>query len=77
MAQHRFELANLLRERRLREVEAHGRAAEVQLFGDRDKVPEVAELDLWIHIWEVWITRNRILDILPVARESGVEGDDL
>src|SRR5690606_10209940 len=37
-------LPNLLAERRLGDVEALGRPAEVQLLGDRDEVPEVSEL---------------------------------
>jgi hypothetical protein len=44
-----FELADLLGERRLGEVETLGGTAEVQLFGDGDEVAEVAELDVSIH----------------------------
>jgi hypothetical protein len=38
MAENLFELADLLRERRLGEMEAKGGAAEVELFGDGDEV---------------------------------------
>jgi hypothetical protein len=34
-----------MRERWLRHVEALGGAPEVQLLGDREEVPEVAQLD--------------------------------
>src|SRR5262249_10327707 len=39
-----LERADLLAERRLRHVQAGGRAREVQLLGDGDEVAEVAEL---------------------------------
>ena len=39
-----LELADLLAQRRLRHVQALGRAAEVQLLGDDDEVAQVAEL---------------------------------
>jgi hypothetical protein len=50
MAEEIFEAANLLRERRLREMEALSGAAEVKLFRDGDEVAEVTKLDVVIHI---------------------------
>src|SRR5215218_5261422 len=38
-----LELAHLLADRRLRHVEALGRPPEVELLGDGDEVPEMAE----------------------------------
>jgi hypothetical protein len=44
-AEFAFKLADLLRQRRLRYVDALGRPPEVQLFGYCPKVPEMAQLD--------------------------------
>jgi hypothetical protein len=38
-----LKIANLMRERWLRNVEAVRRSAEMQLFGDRNEIPEVAK----------------------------------
>jgi hypothetical protein len=62
-----FELTDLLRERWLGEVKTLGGSAEVQLFGDGYKVAEMAEFDLSIHISEIIIATNKILDISKVA----------
>ncbi len=40
----RFQLLDLLAERRLRGVQPLRRASKVQLFGDRDEVPQMAQL---------------------------------
>ena len=45
-----FELADLLREWRLGEMQTERGAAEVQLLGDGDEVAQVAEFDFLIHI---------------------------
>jgi hypothetical protein len=37
-----LEVLNLMGERRLRDVQAISRPAEVQLFGDGDEIPKVA-----------------------------------
>src|SRR4051794_31478973 len=42
-----LELADLLADRRLGDVEPLRGAAEVQLFGDGDEVPEMAEFHRW------------------------------
>jgi hypothetical protein len=43
-AQFFFQLADLLTQRRLADVEAYGGATKVQLFGDGDKITQVAQL---------------------------------
>jgi hypothetical protein len=43
----RFQLLDLLAKRGLCGVEALGSAGEVQLFGDRDEVPQVAQFHLY------------------------------
>lgn len=43
--QSRFELTNLLTQRRLRDVESRGRSREAQLLGDGREVPEVPQFD--------------------------------
>jgi hypothetical protein len=58
-----FELADLLGERRLGEVESLGGASEVEFFGDGDEVSEMAEFNLAIHISKIIIAMNKILDI--------------
>ena len=50
VAEDGFEFADLLGERRLREMETQGGAAEVEFFRYGDEVAEVAEFDLCIHI---------------------------
>ena len=42
-SEHGFQGADLVAERGGRDIEARGGAAEMQLLGDRDEVPEVAE----------------------------------
>lgn len=64
VAEKLFEATDLLRERRLGEVETLGGAAEVELFGYGDEVAEVAELDLGIHTCRIIIELNKILDVL-------------
>ena len=48
-----LEAADLPAERRLRDVEPIGGAAEVELLGDRDERPQMTELD------SVWSLRER------------------
>jgi hypothetical protein len=63
MAEDLFELADLLRERRLGQMETVGGAAEVELFGDRNEVTEMAQFDISIHTPEIIIGTNKILDV--------------
>jgi hypothetical protein len=58
-----LELADLLGEGWLGEVEALGGATEVELFGDGYEVAQVAEFDVAIHIQDIIIRTNKILDI--------------
>ena len=44
-AELQLELADRLRQRRLRDAKARGRATEVQLLEDREEVAQVPELD--------------------------------
>jgi len=64
MADNLLKLADLLRERRLREMKAQSGAAEMELLGDSDEVAQVAELDFLIHMQDILIWINKILDIL-------------
>jgi hypothetical protein len=41
-----FQRANLAREHRLRDVQGFRRAAEVQLVGDRDEIPQLAQVQV-------------------------------
>ncbi len=43
---YRLELANLLAQRGLRDVQALGRAAEIQLFGHRGEVAQMSQFDV-------------------------------
>ena len=58
-----LELADLPAEHRLRDVEALRRAPEVQLFGDRDEVAQLAQVQRWagpgIHARRVSMARKR------------------
>jgi hypothetical protein len=66
VAEDLFELADLLGEWRLGEMEANGGATEVELFGDCDKVTEMAKLYILIHMPVVIIAMNKILDVWMV-----------
>ena len=44
-----LEIPDRPRKRRLRHVQALGGAAEVQLLGNRDEVPQLSQLDWKIH----------------------------
>src|SRR5262249_16792143 len=57
-AQHLFQDLDLLAERGLRDAEARGRAAEMQLFGQHTEVAEVTEL----HSYSISIKSKQILD---------------
>ena len=74
VAEHLFQLANLLRERRLGKMQAQSRAAEVQFFSNRDKVTKVTKLNVRIHTWRVLNQHNKILDILHRPGQTGVGG---
>jgi hypothetical protein len=63
IAQHLFELANLLGERWLTQVQPLRRASEMQLFRNGYEVPEMAQFDISIHISTIIIEWNKILDI--------------
>ncbi len=58
-----LQLPDLLRERRLREVQAPGRPAEMQFLGDRHEVPQVTQLQRPRDIQLVSFHANKILDI--------------
>lgn len=63
MPQHLLQLADLLRERRLRNVQPHGCAPEMELFSDSNKIAQVAKLEIGIHILIISISLNKILDV--------------
>ena len=46
------------------------RATEVQLLGDSNKVPQVAQLEIPIHIANIIIDENKILDVMDVKGET-------
>jgi hypothetical protein len=54
----------LLGQRRLSNMEALGRSAEVQLFRNCNKVTQVPQFDIAIHIQNILILPNKILDVL-------------
>ena len=51
-------------------MQALGGTAEVEFFGDSGEVAQVAEFDFCIHILNVSIYRNKILDILHHCKET-------
>ena len=57
-------------------METAGRPAEMQFFGDRDKIAEVPEFDDAIHMQYILIGTNKILDIWTTAIENEGEGRD-
>jgi hypothetical protein len=60
---HFFQAPYLLGERGLRDVKTLCCASKVKLVSHRDEIPEVAELDSFIHISRVSVLTNKILDI--------------
>ena len=69
VAEDLFELADLLGERGLGEVEAEGGSAEVQFLGDGDEVAEMAEFYVLIHTY--YITNLEEQYIGRLARRGG------
>jgi hypothetical protein len=59
-----FQAADLLGKRRLRHMETLRRMAEMQFLRDSEKVTEVAEIDILIHMRIVLMSINNILDVL-------------
>jgi hypothetical protein len=77
MAQHLFELANLLRKGWLAHVEPLCRAAKVKFFGHGHKVAKVSQFDVFIHMPNIIIQCDKILDISFSSRQSiGREVED-
>lgn len=72
VAEEIFEAANLLREWGLGDVKPEGGAAEVEFLGYGDEVAEMAEFDILIHISNIIIGRNNILDVMVGKRETFV-----
>jgi hypothetical protein len=73
ISQQLFELAYLLGEGRLGKMEALRRASEMQFLGNRDKVTKVSQLDIAIHIQNILIQQNKILDVIDLQRETAVK----
>ena len=71
MAQHLFELANLLRKGWLAQVEPLRRASKVKFFGHGHKVAKMSEFDVFIHMPNIIIQCDKILDISFSSRQSG------
>lgn len=65
-----FELTNLLGEGRLRQVEPLRRAAKVQLFCNRDKVAQMPQFNIAIHMQNIIILLNKILDVIKPAGQT-------
>ena len=58
-----FELFDLLRKWRLRDVQADGSAPEVKFLGDGDEVAQVAKIDIDVHTRNISIENINILDV--------------
>jgi hypothetical protein len=54
----------LLGQRRLGDMEALCRTAKVQLFRNRNEIAQVPQLNIAIHIQNILILPNKILDVL-------------
>ena len=70
-----FEAADLLRERRLGQMQAYSSTTEVELFRDGDEVAQVTELDVAIHMLEIIIELNKILDRWNMRAQTWIYGD--
>src|SRR5277367_2905086 len=64
ISQQFFKLAYLLRERRLGKMKPLRCAPKMQLLGNRNKVTQVSQLDVPIHIQKILIQLNKILDVI-------------
>lgn len=56
-------------------MQACSGAAEVEFVRDGDKVAQVAELDVAIHMLKIIIKLNKILDRWNVRAETWIYGD--
>jgi hypothetical protein len=70
-----LKLAYLLRQRRLGNVETLGRTAKVQLFRNRNEVAQLTQLNIAIHIQNILILPNKILDVLNECGQTDFKGD--
>src|ERR1700741_3750461 len=64
-----LELTNLLRERRLGDVQAFSSAAEMQFLGNRNEITKMAKFERFDHICVISIRLNQILDISLINYE--------
>jgi hypothetical protein len=56
-------------------MEALGRTAKVQLFRNRNEVAQVTQLNIVIHIQNILILPNKILDVLNECGQTDFKGD--
>ena len=56
-------------------MQAGSGAAEVELFSDSDKVAQVAKLDVAIHMLQIIIELNKILDRWNTRAQTWVYGE--
>jgi hypothetical protein len=64
----------LLGEGRLGKMEALRCASKMQLLGNRDKVTKVSQLDVSIHIQNILIQLNKILDVIDAEGQTAFRG---
>ena len=77
MAQHLFEFANLLRKGWLAQMEPLRCAPKVKFFGHGHKVAKMSQFDVFIHMPNIIIQSDKILDISFSSRQSiGKEVED-
>jgi hypothetical protein len=50
-------------------------ASKMQLLGNCDKVTQMSQLDISIHIHKILIQQNKILDVIDLQRETAVRGN--
>jgi hypothetical protein len=51
------------------------RAPKVQLLGNRDKVTQMSQLNISIHIQKILIQQNKILDVIDARMQTAVRGE--
>jgi hypothetical protein len=59
----------------LGKVESLRRAPKVQLLGNRDKVTQMSQLNISIHIQKILIQQNKILDVIDTRMQTAVRGE--
>ena len=52
-----------------------GRTAEVQFLGNRNEVAQMSQFEILIHMQNILIPLNKILDVIDQQRETSCRGD--